>query len=98
MRLSSDLSQMTLNSMAWGNIRLDQIRSGVRRERDIVIPTNMSMMIAIMIDLNIVIINICGGWGESCHHSREQLELAATIAGAKRDLSSHLSSQQKRPI
>ena len=61
MRLSSDLSQMTLNSMAWGNIRLDQIRSGVRRERDIVIPTSMSMMIAIMIDLDIVIINISGG-------------------------------------
>ena len=89
---------MTLNSMAWGNIRLDQIRSGVRRERDIVIPAGMSMMIAIMIDLNIVIINISGGGRESCHHSREQLELAAALAGAKRDLSSHLSSQQKRPI
>ena len=62
------------------------------------IPASMSMMIAIMIDLNIVIINIRGGGGESCHHSREQLEVAAALAGAKRDLSSHLSSHPKRPI
>ena len=91
---------MILNSMGWDEIKLDQIRSGVRRERDIVIPASMSMMIAIMIDLNTLTSSssTLAGWGESCHHSREQLEVAAALAGAKKDLSSHLSSHPKRPI
>ena len=87
MRLSSDLSQMTLNSMAWGNIRLDQIRSGVRRERDIVIPASMSMMVAILIDLNIVIINISGGEGR----------ILSSFQGAARGGGSTRRRQQ-RPI
>ena len=87
MRLSSDLSQMTLNSMAWGNIRLDQIRSGVRRERDIVIPTNMSMMIAIMIDLDIVINIVIRGRGGIL----SSFQGAARVGGSTR-------RRQKRPI
>ena len=87
MRLSSDLSQMTLNSMAWGNIRLDQIRSGVRRERDIVIPTNMSMMIAIMIDLDIVINIVIRGRGGIL----SSFQGAARVGGNNRRL-------QQRPI
>ena len=46
----------------------------------------MSMMVAIMIDLDIVINIVIRGRGGSWHHSREQLELAAALAGANRDL------------
>ena len=104
------LSQMILNSMGWVEIRLDQIRSGVRRERDIVIPASMSMMIAIMIDLNIVIINIRGRGGRILssfqvsssrwrQHSQAPTETyLVTYLVTQRDLSSHLSSHPKRPV